>query len=72
MKVSGEVVFGLFMLTLGAISVVFRRVLVRWHSALFWSNRPVSPEVTRRREVLQFIVGVILASFGIAFLFFLS
>jgi hypothetical protein len=63
-----NVLLGVLMVTLGIGSLIFRRVLVRWHSAIFWP-RPPSPEFTRLREAVQLGVGVVLLLFGLAFLF---
>lgn len=63
-----DVLFGLLMIVLGTISVVFRRSLVRWQSVLFWP-RAASPQVRRLREIVQLVVGLILLLFGLTFVF---
>ena len=69
MRFSADVSFGVLMIVLGIISLVFRRPLVRWHSALFWP-RLASPQFTRVREIVQLVVGLVLLLFGLAFLLF--
>jgi hypothetical protein len=67
--VSQQSIFALLMIVLGIVSLALRRQLVRWHRNLFWKDRTLPPEVTRRREILQLAVGIFLLGLGVAFLF---
>lgn len=69
MRFNAEGIFGVSMIVLGIGSLVFRRSLVRWHGAL-WGPHSSSPQVTRFREIVQLVVGLVLLLFGFAFLLF--
>ena len=67
-----EKIFSLFSILFGVACVVFRRQLVRWHHALFWSSRPLSESGARAQEILQLMIGVFLILFGLFYLIFRS
>jgi len=60
-----EKIFSLLLILCGLASVAFRRQLVRWHHALFWSNRTLSESQARAQEILQLTIGVILILLGL-------
>jgi hypothetical protein len=71
---SNEQNFFMLMIVLGALSIVFRRTLVRWHSEMRYDifRLPrLDPRRQRDLEILQLVVGMILILFGVVGLLYL-
>ena len=67
--ISGETVSPLLMIALGVLSIILRRLLVRWHAILFW-GRPLPAKSKSGRELLQLAIGIVLVVFGLVFSIF--